>query len=221
MEESTPHQLIKMALDAMHRAMDMLSGGEHQVAFSGIQKAAVLLEVVAPALSDVLPGAVQQVPETFVYTPEVLDIDELLKPIPGDNPAGVNARISGEVNNLLSFVINRTRAADFSPQYSELSDKAKQLLIERSKDLGVAVRLIEAAVEESGFAAIADGLLLINGLFSSFWDGLYPESEDGDCEARANELTKIEELLLIRLAARYGQPHEFIPACNDLASAEK
>lgn len=221
MDESTPHQLIKVALDAMHRAMNMLSGGEHQIAFSGIQKAAALLDVVVPALSDVIPGEVQQVSESFVYTPEILDIDGMLKPIPGDNPAGVNARLSGEVNNLLSYVINRTRASDFRPQYSELLVKAKQLLIERSKDLGVAVRLIEAAVDDSGFAAVADGLLLINGLFLNFWDGLYPESEDGDCEARANELTKMEELLLIRLTARYGQPHEFIPDCNDLASAEK
>jgi type VI secretion system ImpA/VasJ family protein len=221
MDEHSPHQLIKTALDAMHRAMDMLAGGDHQIAFSGIEKAVNLLEIVVPSLSDIAVPLAEQASEAFVYTPEILDVEGMLKPIPGDNPSGVNARLSGEVNSLLSYVVNRTRTADFRPQYAELLVKAKQLLIERSKDLGIAVRLIEAAVEESGFGAIADGLLLINGLFSSYWDGLYPENEDGDCEARANELAKLEELLLVRLHARYGQPHEFIPVSNDLAAAEK
>ncbi|HEX2959365.1 MAG TPA: type VI secretion system domain-containing protein [Chitinispirillaceae bacterium] len=221
MDEITPHQLITTALDAMHQAMNMLSGGDHQAAFSGIQKASNLLSIVVPSLSDIVTTTTEQPSDTIVYAPQVLDVSGMLQPIPGDNPAGINVRLSGEVNSLLAYVVNRTKAADFRPQYSDLIVKAVQLLKERSKDLGVAVRCIEAAVDESGFAAIADGLLLINGLFSNFWDGLYPECEDGDCEARANELAKLEELLLIRLAARFGPPHEFTPSCSDLASAEK
>jgi type VI secretion system ImpA/VasJ family protein len=221
MDDFTPHQLISKALDAMRRATAMLAGGEHYTILSGIEKATTLLQKVEPILSQITEGQVETKTETFIYTPTVFDIDSMLRPIPGDSPTGVNVRLSGEVNNLLSYVVNRTRATDFRPQYSELLVKAKQLLIERSKDLGVAVRLIEAAVEEFGFSAVADGLLLINGLFSNFWDGLYPESEDGDCEARANELTKLEELLLARLCAHYGQPHEFTPSCSDIVTAEK
>jgi type VI secretion system ImpA/VasJ family protein len=221
MDDLTPHQLISTALDAMRRATAMLAGGEHYMIVSGIEKATTLLKKVEPVLSEISGEQIEKKPEAFVYTPTVFDIDSMLKPIPGDNPTGINARLSGEVNNLLSYVVNRTRATEFRPQYSELLTKAKQLLTERSKDLGVAVRLIEAAVEEFGFSAVADGFLLINGLFSNFWDGLYPESEDGDCEARANELTKLEELLLARLCAHYGQPHEFSPRCNELFAAEK
>ncbi|HEX3020583.1 MAG TPA: type VI secretion system domain-containing protein [Chitinispirillaceae bacterium] len=222
MNELTPYELIENALDSIHRAAALIGGRENNsITFSAIEKAALLLEKVVPVLSDITIQNTDQESQTFIYMPQVLDVEAMLKPIPGDNPVGINARLSGEVNNLLSYVVNRTRATDFRPQYFELLTKAKQLLIERSKDLGVAVRLIEAATDESGFRAVADGLFLINGLFSNFWDGLYPESEDGDCEARANELTKLEELLLARLNARYGQPHEYSPTCVDLNEAEQ
>ncbi len=222
MADSTPQQLIQTALDSIQRAASLMGTmEENRTVVSGMEKAAALLEAIVPVLSEVCIGELPEDKPAEVYKPEVLDIEAMLKPIPGDNPAGINVRISGEVSSLLGLVVNRTRAADFRPQYSELLSRAKSLLAERSKDLGVAVRLIEAAVEESGFAALADGLLLVNELFSRYWDGLYPENEDDDCEARANELTKLQELLLARIYAHYGQPHEYSPAFSDLSSAEK
>jgi type VI secretion system ImpA/VasJ family protein len=222
MYEMTPHQLVETALDSLHRAAAMVERNEeNRIVLTGIEKASALLDTIIPVISDVCIEKMVQEQNTFVYKPVVIDIDAMLKPIPGDNPVGINARLSGDVNNLLSYVLNRMHAVNFQPNYSELLIKAKQLLMERSKDLGIAIRLIEAATEEYGFTAVADGLLLINGLFSNFWEGLYPQSEDEDWEARANELEKLKELLIVRLNARYGHAHEYTPEYIDLTAAEQ
>jgi type VI secretion system ImpA/VasJ family protein len=222
MDDRTPHQLVETALDALNRAAAMVENNEeNRIAISGIEKASALLRIIVPALSDIgIENKMKEHDET-VYKPVVIDIDAMLKPIPGDNPAGINARLSGDVNNLLSYVVNRMRVANFQPDYSGLFTQAKQLLTERTKDLGIAVRLTEAATELYGFTAVADGLHLINGLFTGFWDGLYPQSEDEDWEARANELEKLEELLIVRLNARYGQIYEFAPQYPDQPAAEQ
>jgi type VI secretion system ImpA/VasJ family protein len=222
MDELTPHQLVETALDSLNRAAAMVEhNGENRLVLSGIEKASSLLKTIIPEISDAGVKKNVQVPDSVIYKPKVIDVEAMLMPIQGDDPAGINARLSGDVNNLLSYVVNRMRVANFQPDYSGLFVKAKELLKERSKDLGIAVRLIEAATEQYGFTAVADGLVLINGLFTNFWDGFYPHCEDGDWEARANELEKLEELLVVRLNARYGQVHEYSPQYNDLAAAEQ
>ncbi len=221
MDTMTPHQLVETALDALNRAAAMVEQNEeNHIVISGIEKASVLLRTIVPSISETGIATNGQEKDDYVYNPEVFDIDAMIMPIPGNNPAGINARLSGDVNNLLSYVLNRMRVDNFQPDYSGLFTKAKQLLMEQTKDLGIAVRLIEAGTEKYGFTAIADGLLLINGLLTNFWDGLYPQCDDGDLEARANELEKLEELLIARLNIRYGQLHEYSPQYNDQAAAK-
>lgn len=222
MDTMTPLQQVETALDLLNSAVSMVEQNEeNRIVISGIEKASVLLKTIIPAMADISTEKSTQEKDRFVYEPVVIDVDGMLRPIPGDNPVGINARLSGDVNNLLSFVINRMRVTNFQPDYSGLLIKAKQLLIEQTKDLGIAVRLIEAATEAYGFTAVADGLLLLNGLFANFWDGLYPQSEDEDWEARANELEKLEELLIARVTARFGQVYEYTPQYVDLPAAEK
>lgn len=217
----TPHQLVETALDALNRAAAMVEQNEeNRIVISGIEKASVLLRTIVSSIPETGIEKNGQEQDGYVYKPVIFDIDAMLMPIPGNNPVGINARLSGDVNNLLSYVLNRMRVDNFQPDYSGLFTKAKQLLMEQTKDLGIAVRLIEAGTEKYGFTAVADGLILINGLFSNFWDGLYPQSDDGDLEARANELEKLEELLIARLNTRYGQLHEYSPQYNDQAAAE-
>ncbi|NLD92592.1 MAG: type VI secretion system protein [Fibrobacter sp.] len=221
MDTMTPHQLVETALDALNRATAMVEQNEeNRLVISGIEKASLLLRTIVPSLSETGIEKSVQEQDRYVYNPVVFDVDAMLMPIPGNDPVGINARLSGDVNNLLSYVVNRMRVANFQPDYSGLFTKAKQLLLEQTKDLGIAVRLIEAGTDQYGFNAIADGLLLINGLFSNFWEKLYPQSEDEDWEARANELEKLEELLIARLTTRYGQLHEYSPQYNDQAAAE-
>ena len=225
MDEQSPRQLVMTAIETLGRASEQVERDEDQVLASGIQKAKGILEILVAEFSgDQEEEPVDEIPEAFTYVPEVLPLEALLTPISEDNPGGENMRLSGKVVELLKLVVNRSHAEDFRPQYSVLREKAEELLSTCGKDLGVAIRLVEAAITDensSGFAAVADGLHLINGLFSKFWDDFIPEYEDGDFTSRCNELEQFDELVTMRLAARYGEPYEFEPVYNDITAAGK
>jgi type VI secretion system protein ImpA len=57
------------------------------------------------------------------------------------------------------------------------------------------VWLLEALVKRHGFAGLRDGMHLLRELQERFWEGLYPEIEDGDLEFRAGPLNWLNEKL--------------------------
>ena len=121
--------------------------------------------------------------------------EDLLNPIPGDNPSGANLRYAPAYDQLKEArrqeddaeqgVWQRlVKAADW-PLVVKL---ASEMLAKKSKDLQVAAWLTEAAIHREGFAGLRQGLDLMHGLLTNFWDTLYPEIEDGDLEMRATPL---------------------------------
>jgi type VI secretion system protein ImpA len=68
-------------------------------------------------------------------------------------------------------------------------------LTAKSKDLQIAVWLLEGLVQRHGFAGLRDGVRLLRELQERFWDGLHPEIEDGDLEFRAGPLNWLNEKL--------------------------
>ncbi|KAK3172159.1 hypothetical protein Dsin_033166 [Dipteronia sinensis] len=75
-------------------------------------------------------------------------------------------------------------------------------LRERSKDLRVACWLCEAWVQRHGFAGMAPGLALVEGLMRDFWNDLFPPLDDGDPGARAAAVAWLDQRLpvVLRLA---------------------
>lgn len=134
---------------------------------------------------------VSAVPATAPSSSPVIDLEALLAPIPGDNPAG-ESLIYAETYDLIKEARRaedtleqgewkrETKAANW-PAVIELATDA---LATRTKDLQLAVWLIEALVKQQRFPGLRDGLQLLSGLHEQFWDSLYPEVEDGDLEAR-------------------------------------
>jgi type VI secretion system protein ImpA len=121
--------------------------------------------------------------------------DDLLTPIPGANPAGVNLRYAPVYDKIKEA----RREDDDAPQgewrrerktadYALVAKLAGEALATGSKDLQLAAWLTEAALRREGFAGLRAGLDLIRNLIEDFWDGLYPEIEDGDAEMRAAPL---------------------------------
>ena len=120
----------------------------------------------------------------------ILDVDALLVPIAGENPAGEALRYAG-----IYDTIKEARRADDDLPSGEWSRKKKtadwqavirlttEALTIRSKDLQIAVWLAEALIQRHGFPGLRDGLHLLWELQERFWDHLYPESEDGDPES--------------------------------------
>ncbi len=135
--------------------------------------------------------------------------EDLLNPIAGENPSGVDLRYD---NNLLLFdKIKEARRQDDDLAQGDWQHERKvadhklvvklteEGLASRSKDLQLAAWLTEALVHAQGFAGLRQGLTLCHGLIQNFWDTLYPPIEDGDLELRGGPLEWLVAVLDIPL----------------------
>lgn len=75
------------------------------------------------------------------------------------------------------------------------------VLRERSKDIQVAGWACEAALMRDGFVALPGGLRMIAQLCSVFGDGLHPQPEGEDQEARLARLVWLDTTLVDRVAS--------------------
>ena len=132
-------------------------------------------------------------------SPEVIDIEALLAPIAGDNPAGENLQYSGVYDQIREARRSEDALAQGDWQreikaadWEEVVRLATEALRDRSKDLQISAWLAEAVVKTSGFPGLRDGLKLVRGIQERFWENLYPEIEDGDLEARANAIALLD-----------------------------
>jgi type VI secretion system protein ImpA len=136
-------------------------------------------------------------------SPDLIDIEALLAPIAGDQPAG--SPIPFEIRQQLeearreedpdSFAADDPmRPAEFKKaDWRGIVQLAQDTLTRTSKDLLTAARLTEALVKEHGFAGLRDGLRLLRGLVEQCWDRLHPEIEDGDIELRAGPFNWLDD----------------------------
>jgi len=119
--------------------------------------------------------------------------DDLLNPIPGDNPSGVSLRYDRVYDQIKEA---RTEDDDSIPggAWERAPKKADHALVIRlagealatkSKDLQLAAWLMEAHVRREGIALIQPSLRLMQDLQEQFWETLYPEIEEGDAGMRA------------------------------------
>lgn len=113
--------------------------------------------------------------------------DDLLAPVPGDEPGGrdlrslpIDAKLSDLSDNWKTVRQKRSRGDDTDAQWEAIARKAAAILAEQSKDMEVAAWLTEALVHTEGFAGLAAGGRLIAGLAGHFWDALYPSPHRDD-----------------------------------------
>lgn len=150
---------------------------------------------------------------------QVLDMEALLAPIPGDNPAGESLRYAGPYD-----AIQEARRADDDLEQGEwrrdikaadwhtVIEVATTALATRSKDVQITAWLTEALVKQHGFAGLRESLTLLRELQERFWDGLYPEAEDGDLEFRAAPFEWLNEKLPAAI--------KLIPLTQSMGSAD-
>jgi len=118
--------------------------------------------------------------------------EDLLQPIPGENPSGANLYYSP-----LFDKIKEARRQDSSgpmgawerevktADYLQVIKLCEEALAIKTKDLWLAAWLTEALIARDKFVGLREGLDLLGALIERFWDTLYPELEDGDAELRA------------------------------------
>lgn len=136
-------------------------------------------------------------------TESVLNLDELLAAIPGDDPAGepVPFAVREDLEQLRKEIDPNDYEEDDPARPTEakkadwprIAKLGMSTLTDTSKDLLVAARTTEALANQHGFAGLADGLRLLRGLVEQCWDRLHPAVEDGDVEARGGPFTWLGE----------------------------
>jgi type VI secretion system protein ImpA len=147
--------------------------------------------------------------------PSILDFDTLLKPIPGEKPAGESVRYSGVYDS-----IQEARREDFAfamgdwsrdvkaADWNTVIELASATISEKSKDLQVAIWLTEALLKKYGTNGLRDSFHLLRELQENFWAGLFPEVEQGDLEPRAGALQWLNEKLpplVLQIALTEGE----------------
>jgi type VI secretion system protein ImpA len=119
--------------------------------------------------------------------------EDLLQPIPGENPSGKNLKYdrvydqlkearTEEDSTLPSGAWERTAKRADTNLVVKLAGEA---LATKSKDLQLAIWLGEAYIKREGAAIIQPVLTLLLDLQKAFWPTIYPEIDEGDAGLRA------------------------------------
>lgn len=143
--------------------------------------------------------------------PSVIDLEAMLAPLDGDNPAGESLRYEGTYDQ-----IKEARREDEAIAQGEWSRDLKvaewpkviqlatNALLKKTKDLQIAAWLTEGISKNDKldrWAGLRDGLHLMRALQETFWDHLYPEidpeDDEGPLTARANVLAALDERLAV------------------------
>lgn len=166
--------------------------------------------------------------ETFVGH----GLEALLAPISDVAPAGPSLKHSG----LYGEIREARREDDASlPQgawqyelkradWARVTALAGESLARQSKDLQLAVWLLEAQVNLRGFHALTPCLTLLEQLCDRYWDCLHPLPDEGDLEFRANLFRWLNDKmppLLRQVRLTYsGRPRELDWSDWELAGRE-
>ena len=131
---------------------------------------------------------------------KTIDVEAILAPIEGENPAGESLRYTP-----LYDEIQEARRADDILDRGDWQHEIKtsdwgrvyvlttEALTEKTKDLQLAVWLLEALCYTQGFAGVSTGLKILTGFLQDFWETVYPEIEDDDLDFRVGPLEFLNE----------------------------
>lgn len=134
----------------------------------------------------------------------LIDLEELLRPIGGENPAGVELSVAeagspllrckdawDEARKLVKEEVDRERSGGIDSQgqawriipkadWQTVIDQCSGILASSSKDFRVAAWLTEALLREHSAAGLKQGLQLCAGLCRDFWEVILPPPSDED-----------------------------------------
>ena len=140
--------------------------------------------------------------------------EDILNPIPGDNPSGQNLRFAPLYDKIKEARREDDELNQGAWQYErKVADwvtvvkLAQDAIATQSKDLQLAAWLCEGLLRKEGMGGFREGLGLCKDLMERFWDTLYPALDEGDAEERAAPLDWICTKLTI--------PIKTVPLCHD------
>lgn len=142
------------------------------------------------------------IPEDFAARIVALRYADLLEPIAGDNPCGVNLEYDPAFLMLQAATVSKSDAqyGDFvgiadPVNWAEIERDCRTLLL-RSKDIRLLVILIRSRIRQSGAEGLCDGLMLLKAMLERYPHQIYPVTFfDGEYDPviRANALAELVE----------------------------
>ena len=129
-----------------------------------------------------------------------IDVEKLLLPVTDDSPCGDDLEYDPAFQEL-----ERTASIDASasmvggdeepepPNWREVAKQAETLL-GQTKDLRAAMYLTKARLDTHGVVGLGEGIALIKGLLTDYWDEVHPkldEEDDNDPTMRINSILSL------------------------------
>jgi type VI secretion system protein ImpA len=124
----------------------------------------------------------------------LLSPDDLLKPIPGDRPAGTDL-LYDDVVAAMRDAVKLDRGSAKPTDTAQVIRLASDVLANRSKDLTIAAWLTTALLYREGFAGLRAGLALMRGLIERYWVDVYPAIRGKDLDDRVNSIELVSDRL--------------------------
>jgi type VI secretion system protein ImpA len=136
----------------------------------------------------------------------MIELEELIKPITAEQPVGVDLREDMSSSSLYYQVKdarNLARQIERNMQIEEHTDKTEKprwdtvlqlcedILINHSKDLEIAVWMLEALIRENNFAGLRTGFDLLYHLIDKYWDEIYPLPDEDGLQTRIMPLISL------------------------------
>lgn len=116
----------------------------------------------------------------------LIDTENLLQPIAGEEPTGTNLEYDPAFATLERIAqgkpeqqIGSTIVPGEPPDWKAVHEQAAALL-GRSKDLRVVSHLVRALLHRHGFLGLCDGLAVVRGLLERYWEPLHPKLDPDD-----------------------------------------
>ena len=116
----------------------------------------------------------------------LIDTENLLQPIAGDEPTGTNLEYDAAFAGLERTAqgkpeqqIGETIVPGEPPDWKAVHEQAAALL-GRSKDLRIVSHLVRALLHRHGFIGLSEGLAVVGGLLERYWAPLHPQLDPDD-----------------------------------------
>jgi type VI secretion system protein ImpA len=162
----------------------------------------------------------------------VIDVEALLGPVSSDSPTGPDLAYDPDFIALETAARGKaeqqfgdTVIAAEDANWRQVKEQSEALL-QRSKDLRIAMLLVRAATRLENVEGLSAGLLLAHGLLSRYWDDVHPQldrDDSNDPTMRMNALAPLAdaETLLrdIRAAYLVESPHHGRVSFRDMLVA--
>ncbi len=142
------------------------------------------------AADDIATDEASQASDAGEPATEPTVVDTWLESL-GDPPCGEDLEYDNDFLALTQAVAGKpeTTFSDAEPPDWRAARTLAEGLLERTRDLRVAVMWARAMLNLEGAASLPEGMRLVHGLLDRHWDSLHPVPDDGDAYARVNTLT--------------------------------